>query len=453
MAELRGAVSALALGETAKRLVAQRIAQPSKAHIDPKIPILRRQQLQEAFSLMDKDHNGTLTFAEVLDFLTSVSDRVREDYVREIYTSMDRNRDGIVSIDEFTRAYLSQVEMISEAIEDLKHHMSETKEELLKSEKELSEVQKTAGTQNKYGIRTDSRLAVTVKEAQGVSTGLFTESSYVELRYDQQSIRTANQTGKNPNWYEVFEFLVERPDSVLECKVMSKDAIGSFKLIGECRVNIHEIMDQQEHESWRQLEISNKPVPAKLLLTIKLQFDKPKQLRLAIEQLQSSHTQDQLLLNQLQDQLCQLGTSTVGLFIRDSQQFHLETRILNSADSIYPANIELYCRLRTWRVIFWSLLLVFTCVWTSVRSSLVDSVLLAGGVYWEMRGWSKGSVRRYLVGLVGSIGWDGVWLLMLLSRAMGQEDSSALSCLVLLLLSTVHKVVMCVLLAKTHSQV
>lgn len=453
MAELRGAVSALALGETAKRLVAQRIAQPSKTHIDPKIPILRRQQLQEAFSLMDKDHNGTLTFPEVLDFLQSVSDRVREDYVREIYTSMDRNRDGIVSIEEFTTAYLAQVEMISEAVEDLKHHMSETKEELLKSETELSEVHKTSGTQNKYGIRTDSRLSVTVKEAQGVSTGLFTESSYVELRYDQQSIRTANQTGKNPSWYELFEFLVERPDSELECKVMSKDAIGSFKLIGECRVNIHEILDQQEHESWRQLELSTKPVPSKLLLTIKLQFDKPKQLRLAIEQLQNSLSQDQILLNQLQDQLSQLGTSTVGLFIRDSERFHLETRILNSADSLYPASIEGFCRLRTWRVVFWALLLGFTCVWTSVRSSLVDSVLLAGGVYWEMRGWSKGSVRRYLVALVGSIGWDGVWLLMLLRRAMGQEDSSALSCLVLLLFSTLHKVVMCVLLAKTHSQV
>jgi len=446
-------ISALSLGETAKRLVAQRIAQTSTLHVDPKIPIMRRQQLLEAFNQMDKDHSGTLTFPEVFSFLQSINSAVREDYVREIFTSMDRNGDGQVTIAEFTSSYLHQIDQISEALEDLKHHITATKEEILTAERELAEERKLAGTQNQYGVRTDSRLTVTVKEAQGVSAGFFKENTYVELRYDQQSIRTDNHTGKVPVWNETFEFLVGRPDAVLECKVMSKDALGGFKPIGECRVEVEEIRDQKEHESWRQLELGGKPVSAKLLLAIKLTFDRPKGLRQTIESLQTKNSQDQTLLNQLQEQLASLGTSPIGLFLRDSQQFRLETRILHSAESLYPGDLEHFCSLQTWRIGIGSLLLTLVCVSAGGRSSLVDSVLLAGAANYEIRGWSKGTVRGFLLGLVGTLGWDGVWALVLVSRLIGQNDSSALSCLVLLVLSVLLKVVLCVLLGKTHGRV
>lgn len=453
MAELQGVISALSLGETAKRLVAQRIAQSSARHVDPKIPILRRQQLLEAFTQMDKDHSGTLTFPEVLSFLQSISEGVREDYVREIFTSMDRNGDGQVTIAEFSTAYLQQIDQVSEAAEDLKHHIGSTKEQILTAEKQLAEERNLAGTQNQYGIRTDSRLTVTVKEAQGVSAGLFRDNTYVELRFDQQSIRTANHTGKVPVWNETFEFLVERPDAVLECKVMSKDALGSFKLIGECRVEVEEIKDQKEHESWRQLEVTGKPVSAKLLLTIKLTFDRAQSLRQTIESLQTHNSQDQILLNQLQQQLTSLGTSPIGLFLRDSPQFRLETRILRSAESLYPGDLEHFCSLRSWRIGTGALLLLLGCGTAEYRSSLVDSVLLAGAAHWEIRGWSKSSLRQYLLSLVGTIGWDGVWALVLVSRIIGTNDSSALAYSVLLVLSVFLKIVLCVLLGKTHERV
>lgn len=61
--------------------------------------MLKRKQLEAAFSYLDCDHSGYLTIEEVQTFLDGSSQS--EEEIRQIFSQVDENGDGRISKNEF----------------------------------------------------------------------------------------------------------------------------------------------------------------------------------------------------------------------------------------------------------------------------------------------------------------------------------------------------------------
>lgn len=61
---------------------------------------LNRQRLIDIFKLIDQDRNGTLSITEIKDFL-NLGGAEHEDFVKTIIAEVDKNKDGVISFDEF----------------------------------------------------------------------------------------------------------------------------------------------------------------------------------------------------------------------------------------------------------------------------------------------------------------------------------------------------------------
>lgn len=70
--------------------------------------LLKKKQLESAFSYLDSDHSGYITFEEVQAFLDGTEQTNEE--IRQIFQEVDDNGDGRISKNEFVALLLGKKE-------------------------------------------------------------------------------------------------------------------------------------------------------------------------------------------------------------------------------------------------------------------------------------------------------------------------------------------------------
>lgn len=70
----------------------------------PKLTPQQAQELRMTFDVMDADGNGYVTREELKSMLYGLGEIVNDDYIEDMISKADLNRDGKIQFDEFVRS-------------------------------------------------------------------------------------------------------------------------------------------------------------------------------------------------------------------------------------------------------------------------------------------------------------------------------------------------------------
>ena len=336
--------SPLELGKWAKLSVDARLNAGGKSNVihevDPRISNERRLQLIQAFNDIDKDKSGKLSYDEIFAYLKDINVLVDENYVQTIFTSMDANNDGQVSIEEFISTYLNQVNDLSNSDALLRQKIQEGKRELALSETQLQEAEKSERI-NSWGIMEGSLLNLRVAEAQNLEIFSGKPSCYVNILCEKQQIATKIiPNERNPLWNEEFSFRVAAGNGEMLIQVFNKSEISKDELIGKCSVPLEEFKDQSTHEKWFHLE--GKTNSSRILLSVQWIHRKTKYLKDKITKLQREIDADSGEQTKILAEMMKLGTNPQGMFKKESWIDRVESKVISEIQLFPNEQIEVW---------------------------------------------------------------------------------------------------------------
>jgi Ca2+-binding EF-hand superfamily protein len=254
MADLRGR-----LGQISK-VVAPRLT----ANFRPTIgaaPITasiqeRLERLRKDFAEIDSNGDKMLTFDEIYSFLSKKAGR---DFDRrlcqKLFDKMDKDKDSIVSADEFILSYIDAEKLYQSKIADLQKQVQDSFEQM---EDAQDKMKATANIEelNSYGIMKGSVLTVHVVKAQNLIPMDIGGASdpYVILSCEGQQIETRYISNDlNPVWEETFTFQIQRGTEDLSVIVMDYDTFGKHDFEGQVIIPLQSIADQMKHDQFFEL--------------------------------------------------------------------------------------------------------------------------------------------------------------------------------------------------------
>jgi len=376
----------------------------ARVAFDPKITAERYQQLKKAFDEIDADSSGKISLEEILNFLKRISDDTEEEYVRQIFESMDRNQDGEVSIDEFIGGFLEQVNGLTEAIAKLKQQNSEKRKELVELEKELQEVASTERI-NQWGVMEGSTLTVRVVEAQNLSSVGGKPSTYVTLLCERQKISTnVVPSNRNPEFDETFSFKINVGTGELLVQVYNQGRLSKDDLLGSCSVPLEEFKDQVRHERW--FSLSGRSGNSRILLSVQWVHKRSEMLESTIKTLKEEVETDDAEVGRMEAELRKLGTDPLGMFTKETWVDRVEGKIIAEVQDFTESalsSVSNWGLLQTLAVLIVTFLAALTCFSRPDYASLTWSMVALMN---ELKGWKVNNYRYVIAGLVVTIIYD-----------------------------------------------
>ncbi|CAG9315054.1 unnamed protein product [Blepharisma stoltei] len=363
--------------------------------LDPRISHERQLELRRAFKEIDADQSGAISFEEILNFLRGINDEVDENYVKTIFESMDVNKDGGVSIDEFINGYLEQVNGLSEAIARYNQTILAKNKELATLREQLEEAKKVE-RMNTYGIMEGSTFTVRVIEAQNLNVVTGRPTAYVNLICERQQIATKPiPSDKNPNWDETFSFKITMGTGELLVQVFNKGTVSKDDLLGTCSIPLQDFRDQAKHEGWYQLtgRVSN----ARIMLAIQWIHRQTEYLEGIISGMDNDIVQDVAEKDRVETELRKLGTNPLGMFHKESWVDRLESKIVHEVHAFTDQHFK---EVGNWDTILTVgiLMVALLGVCTSFDKPDFGNVTWA---CWAFMGLVKGwDTKRYRLGLI-----------------------------------------------------
>lgn len=373
----------------------------------------RRLQLIQAFNDIDRDGSGKLSIDEIFSYLKDLNDKADDNYIRAIFQSMDENKDGQVSIEEFVSTYLNQVNSLSEASAQLRQQIQERRRDLNQFEAQLQDSLKSERI-NSWGIMEGSILTLKVIEAQNLVSLTGRPSSYVSILCEKQQIATnVAMDQRNPSWNEEFSFKVAAGNGEMVIQVFDKTSNGD-ELLGICKVQLEEFRDQAKHEKWFHLE--SRTNTARVLMTVQWIHRKTQYLKEKIEMLKKEIKADGDEQEKITAEMMKLGTNPSGMFKKESWVDRLEVKVVQEVQEFPDQHFSVRTRQR-----FGSLdsaqkilVLIFTAI--SIISTLKRPDL--SNLTWASLFWSKElscwtiQTYRYSIGfLFLLVLYDFIWVI------------------------------------------
>ena len=310
----------------------------SRYELDPRISQERRLQLIQAFHDIDKDKSGKLSYEEIFTYLQDINAKVDDKYVKTIFNSMDVNRDGVVSADEFINAYLGQIDGLSAAVAQFRQRILEKNRDLAIQEEQLAEAIKSE-RMNSYGIMVGSLLTVRVVEAQNLTGFTGSPSSFATILCEKQTISTkVIKNDRNPGWDESFSFRITSGSGELVIQVMNEGTISKDDLLGSCSIPLTEFADQQKHEKWFHLQ--GRSNSARILLSLQWIHRKTQYIQQIIDNLKRDIESDTREMEKIEEQMMKMGTNPFGMFRKENWLDKVEAKIISEVDEIADMHFQ-----------------------------------------------------------------------------------------------------------------
>jgi C2 domain/EF-hand domain pair len=215
----------------------------------------RYDQLVKEFSDIDKDHNNVLSFDEIHNFLTyKQGENFDETLCKDIFSRMDKNYDGVVTLEEFVESYVEIEDLILRQIKVVTKEIKKCKGEVEENRNKIKKAEKTEFL-GALGIMKGSVVTVGIKSAQNLypctTDGL--ANPYVIVECGDHKIETSILYNTlNPIWQEVYSFPVLSKGLQLKLVIMSKGLFGD-KFIGKISIPLKSLYDQLKHEQYFSL--------------------------------------------------------------------------------------------------------------------------------------------------------------------------------------------------------
>lgn len=416
----------LTLGKWGQSLVSnsrRNAPQPTltKYSFDPRISQERYMQLKEAFYQIDSDRSGFISLKEILEFLHRFSDELDEEYISTIFQSIDRNHDNQLSIDEFIEGYLEQVNGLTEALSEMRNEQAEKMKHRERIMKELEEnLQREK--ENSYGIMEGSQLVVTVVEAQNLNLGAGKPNPYVELKCESQRIRTAAVSGnRNPSWEETFTFNIKVGGGELLCSIYSRSSTTEDELIGSCTIPLKDLEDQIKQERWYSVS-SKVTTGARLLLACHWIHHKCEYLQRQIQEWDQDIEANIADVTRLESELRKLGTSPMGMFIKDNWLTVWERRLIVAIDEFTDRHLSSFSQWEAARQVLIAVVTVICIFACFSRPDFFNLAITSFCVMQEIIGWKQVTLRATIACLVVGFVSDMLWLFVNSSYLISEDD-------------------------------
>jgi len=227
-------------------------------------PNPRLEAYRKEFAELDADKNGFVSLEEINAFLSKRSGgNADPNLSRQLFSRMDRNADGKISVDEFITAYAER----EAQLESMKRDRELSKNDKMQKLRAQQETLRTLGQErvNQFGLSDGSCLTVTVFAAENLPamdpSALGSSDPYCVLTCDAQQIETQVKWDTlNPVWNEAFTFQITKPDAVLLVVVMDRDKVGSDDFLGQIPIPLTNLDDQLTHDEWFELKNQNNQV-------------------------------------------------------------------------------------------------------------------------------------------------------------------------------------------------
>lgn len=246
------------------------IPRPSQVSLSPRIPSRKLRQsigvspisaymsdrhksLLQEFEQIDKNHDHQLTFEEINEFLSKKQGTQFDPKLcQDMFSRMDKDGDGVITIDEFIWSYAESEDCIQNRIKDLKKNIFDNSKKMDEFKKKLIQA-KTNESYNSYGIMYGSKLTVEVIDAKDLipmdSNGLSDPYVILEMGNQKEQTRYVTET-LNPTWNEEFAFNIETGREELKIIVMDKDTVPPDDFEGQVIINLNNYKDQMKHEQY-----------------------------------------------------------------------------------------------------------------------------------------------------------------------------------------------------------
>lgn len=266
----------------------------------------RYDQLLKEFSRIDKDKNNSLSFEEILNFL---SEKQNEEFdfilCQEIFARLDKNNDSVVTLEEFVESYVEVESLIIKKIRSLNKEIMSNTRQLMSNQEKLRVAERTE-VLNSVGIMQDSVLTVLVKSAQNLlpSTAMGQSNPYVLIECQEFKEKTTVKNGLHPVWDEVFVIPIASKGLQLSLTVMS-DNISGVQFLGNVKIPLISVLDQLKHEQFFPLLNINgeNKTQGKILLEIQWIWSKVRYLQTIVSDWEKVINEDNETVESLQVQL------------------------------------------------------------------------------------------------------------------------------------------------------
>lgn len=220
----------------------------------------RHKSLVREFEEVDKNHDRQLTKDEIIEYLSkkqgsSFDSKLCDD----LFLRMDKDNDGVITIDEFIWSYVEQEDSIQTRIKDIKKSIFENTKKMDEFKKKLIQA-RTVQSFNSHGVMHGSKVKVEVIDAKDLipmdRNGLSDPYVVLELGSQREQTKYIRET-LNPVWNEEFAFNIETGDETIKVEVWDKDVLPPDDFEGKVEIKIGTYKNQMKHEQYFTLTGQN----------------------------------------------------------------------------------------------------------------------------------------------------------------------------------------------------
>jgi Ca2+-binding EF-hand superfamily protein len=271
----------------------------------------RLERIRKEFADIDANGDKMLTFDEIYSFLCRKTGRDFDKRLcQKLFDKMDKDRDSVVSTDEFILSYVDAEKVYQTRIEELQKQIQDSIVQMEDSRRKMESAALTE-VKNAYNIMKGSVLTVSVVKAQNLLPMDIGGKSdpYVILNCESQQIETRYISNDlNPVWEETFTFQIEKGTDDLSVTVMDHDTLGRHDFEGQVFIPLQSIKDQMKHDQFFDLHGKNpiEPWQGRIHLTLQWIWSKESYWETLVNQWRENIEFDRQDLRTIQDLLDKL---------------------------------------------------------------------------------------------------------------------------------------------------
>ena len=213
----------------------------------------RHKSLLKEFEQIDKNHDHQLSYEEIFEFLSQKQGSYFDSNLcRDLFNKMDKDGDGVITVDEFIWSYVESEDYILNRIKDLKKNIFDNSKKMDEFKKKLIQA-RTTESYNAYGVMHGSKLTVEALDAKDLvpmdSNGLSDPYVILEIGNQKEQTKYIRET-LSPVWNEEFAFSIETGKEELKIVVMDKDVLPPDDFEGQITIQVSNFKDQMKHEQY-----------------------------------------------------------------------------------------------------------------------------------------------------------------------------------------------------------
>lgn len=165
------------------------------------------ENIKKAFDKHDKDLNGEISQNELIEFLDSNTKAGKFDrnLAKNIFSILDIDKNGNISVEEFTKSYVSIVENIKGQIKELEAHYKS--EEKNKAKFDLQVKNNINEVLNDEELGPNSKLMIEIINIEYLKQLMSYDGIYINIRFGnrEESTRALSISTNELVWQQKFE--------------------------------------------------------------------------------------------------------------------------------------------------------------------------------------------------------------------------------------------------------